>query len=151
MASASLITIDDRVSESTVLPHVWSLCAGAGRANEALRADWQQQFREAVDRLGFRYLRFHGVFHDDMFVYRGSYGGGFGPDVPLETPVHTFSYVDKVFDFLIDLGVRPYVELGFMPRELATQTETVFWWGAHCNPQNDMDHWVEMVVRSVKN
>jgi len=149
-ASRPVITIDDQLTESTVLPHVWSLCAGAGRANEALRADWQQQLREAVDRLGFRYLRFHGVFHDDMFVYRGSYGGGFGPDVPLETPVHTFSYVDKVFDFLIDLGVRPFVELGFMPRELATQTETVFWWGAHASPPNDMDRWVELVVRSVE-
>lgn len=89
---------------------------GAGRANEALRADWQDQFREAVQVLGARYVRFHGVFHDDMFVYRASNGGGFGPPTPLATPVHTFAYVDKVFDAILDAGARPFVELGFMPR-----------------------------------
>ncbi len=132
------------------MPHVWSECVGAGRANEALRADWQRQFSEAVDILGFRYIRFHGVFHDDMFVYRESDGGGFGPNTPLESPVHTFSYVDKVFDFILDCGARPFVELGFMPRELATETETLFWWRAHCSPPKDMARWVELVTRSVQ-
>ncbi|NJP96135.1 beta-xylosidase [Nonomuraea sp. FMUSA5-5] len=143
------IWIDGRPCDESALPHVWSRCVGAGRANEALRADWQRQFAE-IAALGVRYLRFHGVFHDDMFVYRARYGGGFGPDAPLPAPVHTFSYVDKVFDFLLDHGVRPFVELGFMPRDLATQTETVFWWGAHCSPPNDMERWVELVTRSVE-
>ncbi|GAB4000560.1 hypothetical protein GCM10029992_32850 [Glycomyces albus] len=128
------IRIDGESPAEKALPHIWSECAGAGRANEALRADWQRQFAEAVDTLGFRYIRFHGLFHDDMFVYRGTYGSGFGPDTRLESPVHTFSYVDKVFDFILDTGARPFVELGFMPRELATETETLFWWRAHCSP-----------------
>jgi len=142
--------IDGVAPERAPLAHVWSYCAGAGRANEALRADWQAQFREARERLGFEFVRFHGVFHDDMFVYRSSYGGGFGPDTPLEVPLHTYSYVDKVFDFLLDLGVKPFVELGFMPRDLATVTETVFWWGAHCSPPKDMNRWVELVVATVR-
>src|SRR5690606_15418407 len=127
------ILIDGEPREESALPHVWSRCIGAGRANEALRADWQRQFAEVVSACGVQYIRFHGIFHDDMFVYRGSYGGGFGPDTPLASPVYTFSYVNKVFDFLIDLGVRPFVEFGFMPRDLATETETLFWWGAHCS------------------
>ncbi|MCG5216445.1 GH39 family glycosyl hydrolase [Streptosporangium soli] len=144
------LRIDGELRGESALPHVWSRCIGAGRANEALRADWQRQFAEVVAALGIRYIRFHGVFHDDMFVYRESYGGGFGPDTPLAAPVYTFSYVDKVFDFLVGCGVRPFVELGFMPRELATQTETVFWWGAHCSPPKDMARWVELVTRSVE-
>ncbi|MDA1364351.1 hypothetical protein O2L52_00995 [Glycomyces algeriensis] len=132
------------------MPHVWSECVGAGRANEGLRADWQRQFAEAVDTLGFKYLRFHGVFHDDMFVYRETYGGGFGPDSPLDEPAYTFSYVDKVFDFILDSGARPFVELGFMPRALATQTETLFWWRAHCSPPKDMTRWVELVTTTVE-
>ena len=97
----SRLRIDGEAARARVaLPHVWSGCVGAGRANEALRADWQRQFAEAVAALGFRYIRFHGLFHDDMFVYRESYGGGFGPNAPLAAPVYTFSYVDKVFDFL---------------------------------------------------
>ncbi|MET8144526.1 beta-xylosidase [Sphaerisporangium sp. NPDC005288] len=142
--------IDGRLCDESAFPHVWAKCIGAGRANEALRADWQRQFAEAAAAFGVEYIRFHGVFHDDMFVYRGSYGSGFGPDTPLDAPVYTFSYVDKVFDFLLDCGVRPFVELGFMPRDLATATETVFWWGAHCSPPKDMARWVELVTRSVE-
>jgi xylan 1,4-beta-xylosidase len=144
------IRIDGEPRQETALRHVWAECVGAGRANEALRADWQRQLADAVAACGFRYIRFHGLFHDDMFVYRESYGHGFGPATPLPAPLYTFSYVDKVFDFLLDQGVRPFVELGFMPRELATVRETVFWWGAHCSPPKDMARWVELVTRSVE-
>ncbi|HEX6470198.1 MAG TPA: beta-xylosidase [Streptosporangiaceae bacterium] len=142
--------IDGEPRAESAFPHVWAQCVGAGRANEALRADWQQQFAEVVDACGFRYIRFHGLFHDDMFVYRESYGHGFGQNTPLASPMYTFSYVDKVFDFILDRGVRPFVELGFMPRELATVEETVFWWGAHCSPPKDMARWVELVTTSIE-
>lgn len=132
------------------LHHVWNECLGAGRANEALRADWQQHLREAVEVLGARYVRFHGLFHDDMFVHRATYGGGFAPPDALPEPVITFSYVDKVFDAILDAGARPFVELGFMPRDLATQTETLFWWKAHCSPPTDMAEWVRLVTATVK-
>jgi xylan 1,4-beta-xylosidase len=143
-------TVDGRSAAEAPLHHVWSVCVGAGRANEALRADWQSHFREAVGTLGARYVRFHGLFHDDMFVYRASNGGGFGPPTPLERPVYTFAYVDKVFDAILAAGARPFVELGFMPRELATQTETLFWWKAHCSPPTDMGAWVDLVTATVE-
>jgi Beta-xylosidase len=149
-ALESRLRVDGEPCAESVLPHIWSECVGAGRANEALRADWRQQFTEAVSTLGFKYIRFHGLFHDDMFVYRESYGGGFGPNSPLPAPVHTFSYLDKVFDFIVDSGVRPFVELGFMPRELATVTDTLFWWRAHCSPPKDMGRWVELVTKTVE-
>ena len=143
-------TIDGVVPEERHLAHVWNACVGAGRANEALRADWQQHFAEAVDRLGMRSVRFHGLFHDDMFVYRARGGSGFVPDSELSAPTYTFSYVDKVFDFILEQGARPFVELGFMPRDLATETETVFWWGAHASPPNDMSRWVELVTVTIE-
>jgi xylan 1,4-beta-xylosidase len=146
----SQLLVDGRPGADSELNHVWNLCLGAGRANEALRADWQEHFREAVDVLGVRYIRFHGLFHDDMFVYRARYGSGFGPDTVMAEPLHTFSYVDKVFDFILDVGARPFVELGFMPRDLATQTETLFWWKAHCSPPTQMRRWVELVTATVR-
>jgi len=144
------LTIDGAACTATPLRHIWNECVGAGRANEALRADWQRHFREAVTDLGARYVRFHGLFHDDMFVYRTDDGGGFGPQKPLDEPVLTFSYVDKVFDFILETGARPFVELGFMPRALATETETLFWWKAHCSPPNDMGRWVGLVTATVE-
>jgi hypothetical protein len=100
--------------------------------------------------LGARHVRFHGLFHDDMFVYRTDNGGGFGPNQPLPEPVYTFAYVDKVFDAILDAGARPFVELGFMPRQLATQTETLFWWKAHCSPPKEMGRWVALVDATVR-
>lgn len=144
------LRIDGRDADDRALPHVWSYCVGAGRANEALRADWQEHFREAVTTLGVRRVRFHGVFHDDMFVYRANDGGGFGPPTPFDEPRYTFSYVDKVVDFILEAGAQPFVELGFMPRELATQTETLFWWKAHCSPPTDMARWVELVTATLE-
>lgn len=148
--SPSALRIDGQPVSDVELRHVWNECFGAGRAHEALRADWQEHFREAVEVLGARYVRFHGIFHDDMFVYRSDYGGGFAPPDPLPEPVYTFSYVDKVFDNILASGARPFVELSFMPRALATQTETLFWWKAHCSPPTDMDAWVGLVTATVQ-
>lgn len=144
------LRVDGAAPTEAPLRHVWNECVGAGRANEALRADWQGHFREAVTKLGARFVRFHGLFHDDMFVYRASDGGGFGPPTPLDEPVLTFAYVDKVFDFILETGARPFVELGFMPRELATETETLFWWKAHCSPPKDMARWTWLVTGTVE-
>ncbi|MFE7504532.1 beta-xylosidase [Promicromonospora sp. NPDC057488] len=149
-ASSSTLRIDGQASADVALRHVWNESVGAGRANEALRADWQAHLREAVDVLGARHVRFHGLFHDDMFVLRTEVGGGFGPPKQLAEPVYTYAYVDKVFDAILDAGARPFVELGFMPRQLATQTETLFWWKAHCSPPTDMGRWVELVTTTVE-
>jgi xylan 1,4-beta-xylosidase len=144
------LRIDGEVVAEVPLRHTWSECVGAGRANEALRADWQEHFREVVTALGARYVRFHGLFHDDMFVYRVSDGVGFGPHASIGDPLFTYSYVDKVFDAILEAGARPFVELGFMPRGLATETETLFWWKAHCSPPQDMGRWVQLVTATVQ-
>jgi xylan 1,4-beta-xylosidase len=121
------------------LDHFWSRVVGAGRANEGLRADWQQQLRDARKAGGFEYLRFHGLFHGDMFVYRETNG--------VVDPY--FQYVDLLFDALLDAGIRPFVEFGFSPPELARETGTVFWWGANGSPPTDYDKWAQLVRASV--
>lgn len=94
-------------------------CVGAGRANEVLRADWQRQLRIARTECGFRYIRFHGLLSDDMGVYKEDKNG---------KPMYNFQYIDGLFDFLHDINVKPFVELGFVPNDLASGTKTVFWW-----------------------
>ncbi|MDZ8200368.1 beta-xylosidase [Microbacterium sp. SSW1-59] len=121
--------------------HHWSLVVGAGRANEGLRADWQRQLREVAEVQGFRYVRFHGLFHDDMFVYREDAQGRLDP---------SFQYIDTLFDAMLDAGVRPFVEFGFMPSQLATATRTAFWWGANCSPPTDFDAWERLIRLTVE-
>jgi len=114
------------------LRHVWSACVGAGRANEGLRAAWQQQLRRAVGECGFGYLRFHGLFHDDMFVYREDKAGN---------PVYNWQYLDALFDTMLEIGIRPFLELGFSPRAMASKLETAFWWKSHGSPPKDAAKW----------
>jgi hypothetical protein len=57
------------------LVHFWSKVVGAGRANEGPRATWQEELQTAHDEAGFQYVRFHGIFHDDTFVYREDHDG----------------------------------------------------------------------------
>lgn len=114
----------------------WTLCVGAGRAAEGLRADWQAQLRALVTSHGFRYIRFHGLFHDDMFVYREDKNGKVDP---------YFQYIDTLFDALLDMGIRPFVEFAYMPTAIAEHKKTAFWWGANGAPPTNYDNWQELV------
>jgi xylan 1,4-beta-xylosidase len=126
----------DAAAPGKPLVHFWSKVVGAGRANEALRATWQDELRTAHRYAGFQYVRFHGIFHDDMFVYREDKDGN---------PIYNFQYVDDVFDRMLAGGVKPFVELGFVPKELATVTNTDFWWQANGSPPNDNNKWAQLV------
>lgn len=116
----------------------WSKCVGAGRANEALRAGWLEQLKLVKENCGFQYVRFHGLFHDDMFVYFAK------PDGKV---VYNWQYIDDVFDRMLDLGVKPFVELAFFPKDIAApNSKTQFWWKANITPdQNNFGKWHDLV------
>ena len=115
---------------------MFQLCVGAGRANEGLRADWQQQLAYVRQQCGFRYLRFHGLLCDDMGVYSEDKTG---------QPVYNWQYIDPLFDFLQNIGIKPFVELSFMPSALASGTQTVFWWKGNITPPKDYAKWEGMI------
>jgi len=108
------------------------MTVGAGRANEGLRADWQQQLGIVQKEIGFKYLRFHGLLCDDMGVYTEDSKGN---------PQYNFQYIDRLYDAMLDLHIRPFVELGFMPAKLASGSNTVFWWKGNVTPPKDMEKW----------
>jgi xylan 1,4-beta-xylosidase len=130
------LTADARVPGKPLV-HFWSVCVGAGRANEGLRASWLDALQTAHTECGFQYVRFHGLFHDDMFVYHEEHG----------QPVYNFQYVDDLFDRMLAIGVKPFVELSFSPHDLATVLGTTFWWKANGSPPKDYARWAELVRR----
>jgi xylan 1,4-beta-xylosidase len=115
-------------------------CVGAGRANEGLRADWQRQLRRVHDECGFRYIRFHGLFCDDMGVYFEQDG----------KPVYNWQYIDELFDFIHSIGMKPFVEIGFMPTALASGSQTIFWWRGNVTPPKDYAQWEAFVAAFVQ-
>jgi xylan 1,4-beta-xylosidase len=109
---------------------------GAGRANEGLRADWQAQLSTVQREIGFHYIRFHGIFHDDMGVYKEDSHGN---------PIISFQYIDTLYDALLAQHIRPFVELSFMPSALASGPQTVFWWKGNITPPKDMAKWNALI------
>jgi xylan 1,4-beta-xylosidase len=96
----------------------------------------REALRIAHDELGVRAVRAHAILGDDLEVY--SEAGG--------RPVHDFSGVDRVYDQLMEIGLRPVVELSFMPRDLARDPgQTVFSYGAIVSPPKDWDRWADLV------
>jgi xylan 1,4-beta-xylosidase len=127
------VTADLKQTNGT-LNTMFKFCVGAGRANEGLRADWQRQLTVAHRECGFQYIRMHGLFTDDMGVYR-DYG----------TSHYNWQYIDELFDFLHSTGMKPFVELGFMPSGLASGSKTIFWWKGNVTPPKDMKKWANLV------
>ncbi len=122
------------------LDHYWSKCVSAGRANEGLRASWQEQLAMVHKECGFEYVRFHGLFHDDMFAYNVGKDG---------KVAYNWQYIDDLYDRIIDNGVRPFVELSFFPAGIS-EKRTTMWWGGHGEPPANYDEWKNLVDAFVK-
>ncbi|WP_411336786.1 GH39 family glycosyl hydrolase [Ruminococcus gauvreauii] len=106
-----------------------------GWAKDLLMESIQEQIRLCQRQIGFRYLRCHGIFDDDMMVYRKNSEG---------MVTYNFSYVDKAYDFLRSVGLRPYVELGYTPSDMA-DTEVWFYKKSHICIPLEIDEWKNLV------
>jgi xylan 1,4-beta-xylosidase len=119
-------------------PHFWEQMFGSGRAILSLRDSYRRDLREVKEATGFQYIRFHGIFDRDVGVYSEDSAGN---------PVYNFSYVDQIYDGLLANGVRPFVELSFMPRQLAAQpTEQAFWYHPVVSPPKDWSKWADLIT-----
>lgn len=123
----------------TKLPHFWEHTVGSGHATLALRADWQTQMRRSHKELGFGHVRMHGLLSDDMgtLVAEG------------DTLFYSFFNTDQIFDFLLSAGMRPFVELSFMPTALASGDKTVFHYQANVTPPKDYARWATLIHKLV--
>ncbi|HEX7645328.1 MAG TPA: glycoside hydrolase [Burkholderiaceae bacterium] len=131
------IHVDVNRVQGTLAP-TFKIAVGAGRANEGLRADWQQQLAEIKHDAGFRYIRMHGLLSDDMGVYRIDAQG---------REQYNFQYIDALYDYLLSIGVKPFVELGFMPSQMASGDKTVFWWRGNVTPPRSYDSWARLIAK----
>ncbi len=118
------------------LNKMFKLCVGAGRANEGLRADWQRQLVYVKNECDFKYIRMHGLLTDDMGIYQEDKKGN---------PIYNWQYMDELFDFLLSINIKPFVELGFMPNALASDKNTMFWWKGNITPPKDYAKWEALI------
>lgn len=135
MAQTRTINLDLN-SVQGKLNTTFKTAVGAGRANEGLRADWQQQLAEIKRDADFKYIRMHGLLADDMAVYRVDDKG---------REQYNFQYVDALYDYILSIGMKPFVELGFMPSAMASGTKTIFWWRGNVTPPKDYEKWEKLI------
>jgi xylan 1,4-beta-xylosidase len=129
----------DIAGEKMQIEHYWRRCVGSGHAALGLREDWRNQLRKCHDELGFEYVRFHGLLNDDMSVC-AEYEGKMQ---------YSFHNVDSIFDFLLDIGMKPFVELSFMPGILASGNQTIFHYKSNVTVPKDFKLWKELVCNLV--
>ena len=140
-AAAQTIVVDAK-AQGTPFPHFWEQMFGSGRANLSMR----QSYRDDLDRVkkvsDFKYVRFHGIFDDENGVYSEDAQGN---------PVYDWSYVDQIYDGLLAHGIRPFVEISFMPKALAPNAPLhAFWYKPIPAPPDNYAKWDALIAAFAK-
>ena len=157
-APTTNITLNlDAKAPTTPFPHFWEQVFGSGRAILSLREDYRNDLRTVKNVTELNAVRFHGIFMDDVGLY--------DPDrKPIQfaqmanqqanaasttdTGIYNFSYVDQIYDGLLANHVRPFVELSFMPKKMASDPAALhaFWYKQNVSPPKDYTLWDNMIT-----
>lgn len=138
-----LFTLSEKM-ESKPNDRYWQMGVGSGHAALALRADYQKQLARVVKELGFRSVRFHGVFDDDMVVIK-SFRDFMRLPGARKINTQSFFHIATVYDALLEMGIKPFVELGFMPTPLASGKRTVFHYKGNVTPPKEYQRWEKLI------
>ena len=120
-------------------------CVGTGRMGLALQEEYQKQLRAVQELCGFKHIRGHGLFCDDMSIYQ--------PYQDAEGNWHDaycFTYLDRVMDAYLAAGIKPFLELGFMPERMASGTQTIFYWKGNTTPPKDDAAWANLIKATLR-
>lgn len=140
-ATEETIAIDVS-APSRPFPHFWEEAFGSGRAVLSLRQSYRRDLAAVKEITNFQYVRFHAILDDEIGLY---------DETPLGDPIYNFSYVDEIYDGLLEQHVRPFVELSFMPRALAANLAPhPFWYKPLPSPPKDIDDWAGLVEAFTK-
>jgi xylan 1,4-beta-xylosidase len=118
------------------LHHTWRTVASIGQASDILLADVQDMLQRMQQDIGYEYLFFNGIFSDDMRVYTLD---------EKDQPVYNFAYVDKVFDFLLRIRLKPFLQFTYMPLALAKRPLRVLFQHLVSEPKN-YGLWYDLVA-----
>jgi len=124
-------------SEIRQLKMPWRNCIAVGRAQNLLRADLQEQMIYAQKIMGYRYCRFHAIFDDELNVVNR--------DPVTGKLFFQWHEVDQIYDFLLKIGIRPFIELNPMPLALASGTQTMFNYKMNVTPPQSYEEWGYLV------
>lgn len=136
VSAAQTITVDT-AAQGHPFPHFWEDMFGSGRAHLVMRAQYQKDLTKVKKVTNFEYVRFHGILDDENGVYSVGKDG---------RPVYNWTYVDHIYDALLAHGIKPYVEISFMPKALASRpTQQAFWYKPYISPPSSYAKWDALI------
>ena len=135
-STAIAVTIDGN-APAHPFPHFWEQMFGSGRATLTLRDSYRRDMRAVKGVTAFKLVRFHGILDRDVGVYTRDAQG---------RPDYNFTYIDQIYDGLLQQGVRPFVELSFMPPEMASRQQSMgFWYDPIVAPPKEWQQWTALI------
>ncbi|MBP1754786.1 MAG: hypothetical protein H6Q59_1184 [Firmicutes bacterium] len=124
------------------LSHTFKTFTGVGRAKEMLMERVQKEMILMQREIGFQYVKFHGILDDTMMLYNEDRSG---------KPYLTFHYVDELLDFLMSIKLKPLIQLSFMPRLLAKDSNnTIFYNPSILSEPNNISNWEFLITGFTK-
>lgn len=117
----------------------WQSMLNIGWAKDALLEPIQKQLMRLQSQIPHKYLRFHGIFDEEMRIFSDKEDG-----------MYNFRYIDMVFDFILNIGLLPYVELGFLPKKMAEGYEQQFAGRCYVGIPHNMQKWNELVAEFIQ-
>jgi xylan 1,4-beta-xylosidase len=141
----------DATGPTTPFPHFWEQTFGSGRAILSLRESYRNDLRSVKQVTNFDSVRFHGIFMDEVGLYdpdRRTQNPGLAAQAANDASVYNFSYIDQIYDGLLANGVRPFVELSFTPKKMASDPNALhaFWYKQNVSPPKDYKLWDAMIT-----
>lgn len=133
------------LQDTFLFSNYFDSCIGAGRMYLGLQKEYFEQLKLVQEKIGFKYIRSHGLFSDDMNIYH-EYINELG-DVDFEC---NFTYLDLVIDNFQKLNIKPILELGFMPSKLASGNQTIFHWKGNVTPPKSYKIWTQLVQKTLE-
>ena len=117
----------------------FDLSVGSDFPGTLIRDDSQAQLKVTTDELGFRYIRFHAIFHDVLGTVKVENG----------KTVYNWTKIDQLYDDLLACHIKPFVELGFTPEVLATSKNSIFYWHGNTSHPHP-DGWRDLIAAFVR-
>ncbi len=127
-SSAPRVIVASIQDTSGPVNRFFDFSVGSDYSGTLIRNDSQDQLQMVTDELGFRYIRFHAIFHDALDTVQVQNG----------KIVYNWTKIDQLYDNLLARHIKPFVELSFTPKALATSDNSIFYYHAntsHPNPK----------------
>ncbi len=129
----------DAAAAKAPLDRFYDLSVGSDYPGTLIRDDSMAQLKTVVEETGFRYLRFHAIFHDVLGTVKVENG----------KTVYDWTKIDKLYDDMLARKIKPFVELGFTPKALATSEAKIFYWqGNTSHPK--LDGWRDLIANFIQ-